>query len=216
MIGALVPVKQLTESKSRLLAELAPDQRAALSLAMLRDVVAALRDSQCIDRIAVVTPDEDVARTARESGADAVLFRAPGLNPSLEAGARALGLGDDDALLVVLGDVAGALPEDLDTLARVLTEQAGAIAVLAPASDGGTAALLRRPPDAIEPCFGRDSALRHREAAERAGVAYRELQLPSLATDLDSKADVTQFLTTRGGGAHTRAALASFDWKTAG
>ena len=57
--------------------------------------------------------------------------------------------------------------------------------MLAPARDGGTAALLRRPPDAIPGCFGADSAKAHRAAAERAGVRLVELPLPSLAIDLD-------------------------------
>ena len=216
MIAALVPVKQLSTGKSRLLPALASEQREALSLAMLRDVLDALAKAMRVDRIAVVTPDDDVARATVAMGAEAVLHRQPGLNSSLEAGAAALELGSDDALLVVLGDVAGALPEDLDALCRALDNRAGPAAALAPASDGGSAALLRRPPDAMPPRFGVDSAKRHREAAGAAGVEFFEVPLASLATDLDSAEDIQRFLASASGGAHTRAVLEALDWGRSG
>jgi 2-phospho-L-lactate guanylyltransferase len=144
------------------------------------------------------------------------LHRRPGLNSSLEAGASALDLGPGDALLVVLGDVAGALPEDLDALCSAIDGRDGPAAALAPASDGGSAALLRRPPNAIPPLFGADSAKRHREAAEAAGVGFCEVPLHSLATDLDSPEDIQHFLASATGGAHTRAALEALNWGHAG
>lgn len=211
MIAALVPVKRLSASKSRLLPELDLEQREALSLAMLRDVLEALTRAERIDRIAVVTPDDDVAQAAREAGAEPVLFRDPGLNPALEAAASELALRPEDALLVLLGDVAGVLPFEVDVLCASLEAGSGPTAVLAPASDGGSAALLRRPADAIAAHFGADSAKRHRDAAEAAGVAFRELPLPSLAIDLDTAEDVGRFLATTRGGRHTRAVLATLD-----
>ena len=89
---------------------------------------------------------------------------------------------------------------------------------LAPSADGGTAALLRRPADAIAPHFGADSAKRHREAADRAGVGYHEVALRSLAIDLDAAADIAPFLARvretgeGGGGARTRALLETLEW----
>jgi len=110
---------------------------------------------------------------------------------------------------VVLGDVAGALSSDIDTLSSVL--EAPGVA-LAPSSDGGTSALLRSPHDVIPSCSGSNSAKRHREAATRQGVAYREASLPSLALDLDLPEDVEHFLRTEGGGGQTRAALKKLGW----
>jgi 2-phospho-L-lactate guanylyltransferase len=212
MIAALVPVKRLAASKSRLLPRLAREQHEALSLAMLRDVLDALAGAERVQRIAVVTPDDEVARTAREAGAEPVRFREPGLNAALDAGAAALALGPEDGLLVVLGDVAGALAADIDALCASLDDCRGKAAALAPSSDGGTAALLRRPPDALPSRFGADSAKHHREAAEAAGAIYRELPLASLVVDLDTAEDVRRFLATPGGGRRTRALLGELDW----
>ena len=207
MIAALVPVKQLAASKSRLLPEFDAARREALSRAMLQDVLAALTAAERVGQVAVVTPDDAVAAAAVEAGARAVIHRGPGLNESLRAGAAALALERSDGLLVVLGDVAGALPADLDTLCASLDDVPRPAVALAPATDGGTAALLRSPPDAIAPHFGADSARRHREAADAAGVACLEVSLPSLAIDLDSADDIALFLRTEGGGQQTRAVL---------
>lgn len=211
-IDALVPVKRLEAAKSRLVP--GPDRSAAgrLTLAMLDDVLEALVAAERIDRVAVVTPDEEVAQHAEAAGAIALLRPDPGLNPSLEAGAAALARPEQGGLLVVLGDVAGATAEDVDAACAALEALPRPAAVLCPARDGGTAALLRAPHDALPGRFGADSAARHREAAAEAGATLRELPLPSLDIDLDRDADVRAFLATDRGGRRTRAVLRELGW----
>lgn len=214
MTIALIPVKRLEQSKSRLLPELADAARQALTLAMLADLIDALARSGCIDRIAVTTPDPQVAARARAAGAEVLIRPEPGLNAALEDAAVRLAPAEGEALVIVLGDVAGALPEDFRRLVSAAGPagaggSAGAGVWLAPSADGGTSALLLRPARAIPFCFGPASASRHREAARAAGVAYHELALPSLAIDLDQPEDLAAFLATSGGGERTRALLGS-------
>lgn len=206
MTLAVVPVKHLSDAKSRLFADLDLAQRDALALAMLRDVLGALLETPSIDRVFVATPDAAVADAARDAGADALVREDAGLNAALDAAAVALAR-EGETLLVVLGDVAGALARDLEALFDANGALGGRGVVVAPSSDGGTSALLRAPHDAIPPCFGPDSAKRHRQAASAAGVPYAEIALPSLAIDLDTADDVERFLLTEAGGANTRAAL---------
>lgn len=208
MTIALIPVKRLEESKSRLLPELADTARQALTLAMLEDLIEALRRAACIDRIAVTTPDPLVARRAEAAGAEVLLRPEPGLNAALEEAAERLAPAPAQALLVVLGDVAGALPADFRRLVDAADDDETGV-WLAPSTDGGTSALLLRPARAIRFRFGPASAARHRDAARQAGIAYHELPLPSLAIDLDQPEDLSAFLATSGGGARTRALLAS-------
>jgi 2-phospho-L-lactate/phosphoenolpyruvate guanylyltransferase len=208
MTIALIPVKRLEESKSRLLPELADAARQALTLAMLEDLIEALTRTGCIDRIAVTTPDPLVARRAEAAGAEVLLRPEPGLNAALEDAAERLAPSPAEALLIVLGDVAGALAADF----RRLVDEAGEGKTgvwLAPSADGGTSALLLRPARAIAFRFGPSSAARHREAAREARIAYHELPLPSLAIDLDQPEDLSAFLATSGGGTRTRALLES-------
>lgn len=224
---ALVPVKALATSKSRLLPEFKGDALRQLSLAMLQDVIEALCGVSAIDRVVVATPDSTVARAAREVGADSLLRPDAGLNPAIDAGAAHL-LMPDEAFLVVLGDVAGARSEEIERLFECAAELPRPCAALAPSRDGGTSALLRAPWDSIPSSFGRDSAKAHRAAASHAGIAYRELALPSLAIDLDCPEDLALFLTLganasndsdhsqsadRPGGARTRALLDSLGWQ---
>lgn len=203
MISAVVPVKALATSKSRLASG---DRHAIerLSLAMMGDVLEALLQVAALDRVGVITPDPTVATAARDQGAEAILRDDPGLNAAIEAGARMLTADRTDAVLVVLGDVAAATAEDLATL--IETAETPGVA-LAPSRDGGTSALLRSPRDVIPACFGADSAKRHREAAERAGVPFVERALPSLAIDLDVAADARALLALESLGTRTRTAL---------
>ena len=206
MTTALIPVKRLEESKSRLLSAIPDATRQALTLAMLEDLIEALDAAAGIERIAVTTPDPTVAERASAAGAEILMRPEPGLNGALQDGIERLVPRREGELLVVLGDVAGALARDFERLLDAGTPSERGIC-LAPSSDGGTSALLHRPAGVIPCSFGRDSARRHREAAAEAGVAYHEVPLPSLAIDLDQPEDLEAFLATEGGGTRTRALL---------
>ena len=209
MSCAVVPVKLLEAAKSRLLPHLTQPQRELLSLAMLRDVLTTLRHVPFLERVVVLTPDETVAETARDVGAEVLLRDDSGLNPAINAAARDLGLGGHEPFLVVLGDVPGIEEEDVETLFDSVAGEGGPSVALAASSDGGSAALLRTPHTAIAARFGADSARAHREAAHEAGIAYRELELPSLSLDLDRVADLDRFLQSRLRASHTRQLLES-------
>jgi len=207
-------VKSLAASKSRLIPHLGPVAAERLAIAMLGDVVEALLATRGLDRVAVATPDADVARAAREAGAEVLLRDDAGLNAALEAAGAELAPGRGDGLLVVLGDVAGAHPRELEELLGALAGGSGV--ALAPSQDGGSSALLRVPRDAIPAGFGPGSAKVHRDLAARAGVAYRELALPSLAIDVDSPEDLEALRRSGGAGPRTRALLAALAPGTAG
>ena len=92
MIAALVPVKALRHSKSRLRPVLSDDHRRALVMAMLEDVVGLLSDVPAVATTAVVSPDADVLAFARKLGAQPI--REPpkprGLNAALTFASDAL------------------------------------------------------------------------------------------------------------------------------
>jgi 2-phospho-L-lactate guanylyltransferase len=205
---ALIPVKRLEESKSRLLPQLPDARRQALTLAMLEDLIESLSRTPGIDRIAVTTPDPLVAQKASDAGAEILMREEPGLNAALEDGRQRLQPSGRESFLIVLGDVAGALPEDFAKLLEAAAAAEHPGVWLAPSSDGGTSALLQSPANAIPCCFGRDSAKRHREAAQAAAIAFNEVELVSLAIDLDQPEDLEAFMKTKTGGRRTRTLLA--------
>lgn len=209
---ALVPIKRLDAGKSRLMGALPRTAIEALSLAMLGDVLEALAQVPEIDQRVVVTPDRDVGRAAEAAGAEAIVLTDPGLNLSLDeatavlAGRNRAGRGLE-RLLVLLGDVAGATPADLRVLFATQAQLGAPATVLAPSSDGGTAALLRVPYDAIPSRFGEQSAKAHEQAAAAAGVPFRRCALPSLAIDLDRPDDLEALLASDAPAPRTRALL---------
>ncbi len=213
MVPAVVPVKALAASKSRLLPHLGRETGTRLSLAMLGDVLEALLRVPGLAPVAVVTPDTEVAKAARAEGAEVLLHPHPGLNPAVDGAVAELATKPAEGVLVVLGDVAGAQSEDIELLLGALGGPGARGVALAPSSDGGTSALLRVPSDVIPASFGPASARAHRELAARAGVPCREIPLPSLALDIDEREDLDAFLREGSGGARTRALLHEIAWK---
>jgi 2-phospho-L-lactate guanylyltransferase len=210
MIHAIVPVKGLASSKSRLLPHLGRESVEKLAIAMLGDIVGSLRAVSALEEIAVVTPDARVAKAAEEAGALPLLRLYPDLNTALDGSAKELARTPEDAALVVLGDVAAVQPADLEILIRSLDGMERPAAVLAPSRDGGTSALLRSPWNSIDACFGPGSAAVHRARAEATGVAFAEMELASLAIDIDTPEDIEEALErVENLGARTRAGLES-------
>lgn len=217
---AIIPVKHLSKGKSRLAPRLPREALERLSLAMLQDIIAALLATPSVDRIAVVTPDASVAECAEAAGAIGLLRDDPGLNESIDAAARELAT-PGEPTLVILGDVAGATATDLESMFASLHFDTSADAnqasvVIAASTDGGTAAMLRAPGSAIASHFGPQSCKAHRELASEADAHYVELELASLAIDLDHPQDVDDFLATEheAGGSETRRIFKELNWKT--
>jgi 2-phospho-L-lactate guanylyltransferase len=214
MIVALIPVKSLDTGKSRLRALLPDEAIPQLSLAMLEDVVEALRNVSEIDSIAVVTPDKNVGNAATGMGAQALVRHDPGLNASIAVAAQDL----NDAhvrsqpdeplnLLVIMGDLPGASSEGIQSLIEAAEDLGNNAAVIAPSSDGGTTILLRKPWDAMSTAYGPDSATAHLDLAKEAGLPVTLFQHPELAIDLDEPEDLYGFLQREGAGKKTRALL---------
>jgi 2-phospho-L-lactate guanylyltransferase len=204
MIGAVVPVKALSETKSRMLPWLDRPAVEWLAIAMLGDILETLQQVRALDRIAVATPDPRLAEVARKFGAELLSDEVAGLNPAVDAACAQLAPKPNDTALVVLGDVAGVQVADIEALLDAGTRNA---VVIAPSDDGGTSALLRTPHDIIPAAFGTDSARAHRELAAHAGVSFEQLALPSLAIDIDDRADLQQFARSRSAGRRTQALI---------
>jgi 2-phospho-L-lactate/phosphoenolpyruvate guanylyltransferase len=185
----VLPVKSLSESKTRLAPVLSLLERGALTLAMLEDVMDVTQSILGWDTW-VVSPDEAVLEIALGRSAHAIQEDKPSLANAIrqvevEAAARGA-----DALAVLLPDTplvtAGALTRALHTLGPV---------VLAPSIDeGGTNLMIRRPPSAIGAHFGTDSYRKHLEAAAVADLPIAVIRSPELAFDLDVPGDILTVL----------------------
>jgi len=188
MRACLVPVKDLSHAKERLAPLLDHADRRRLTLAMLADVLEALKASAALDLIAVVSRDDEALAAASDAGALALKEADSvwGLNAALEFGR--LRLHNARRLLVLPCDVPLLAPADV---ASLLDAAARAPSVaLVPSANGGTNALAISPADLIAFRFGRSSASAHEEEARRAAADFRRLHLPRLALDVDTPTDL--------------------------
>jgi len=186
----MVPVKDLTRAKSRLSSLLQPPERAALTLAMLEDILDACVAQPAWDTW-VVSRSEPVAALARRRRLRAIEERGRSLGEAIRQVEDEL-LGPDDELAVVLADLPFISGE---ALSAALAHPATVVASPA-TSDGGTNLLLRRPPSVIRARFGRSSFAKHRWAARRANVAFEAVARPELGFDLDRPGDLERVLSS--------------------
>ena len=189
-LWAIVPVKVLHESKSRLRNVLTPDQRVDLSREMLLNTLQELAELTEIERTLVVSADLTVLALARECGAEiAKEHGSPSLNKALRQATSIASERQAEAVLV--------LPADLPLLqAAEVRELIGLahdppVVVVSPdRKRSGTNALIVASPGTIEYEFGPDSFERHVRSAEASGARVEIIELPTLGLDLDAPEDL--------------------------
>lgn len=188
---AIVPVKRFAEAKQRLAPGLDEERRQALAAAMLGDVLEAIGAARAVERTILVSGDPLAQEIAAEAEAAIEVVPDPadeGHNVAARAGiARAEA---DGAPCVVLlpGDCPLLESRDVD---RLLTGVPSPYVAIVPDRHGtGTNALVLSPPESIEPSFGEGSRERHVAAARAAGIPFEVEEVPSLALDLDTPADL--------------------------
>jgi 2-phospho-L-lactate/phosphoenolpyruvate guanylyltransferase len=186
---AILPVKRFAAAKQRLAPGIGSTHRAELAAAMLEDALEAISAARAVERTIVVTSEPRAVDLATARGAEVL----PDPDQGGHSGAALAGI--DRARELGAGRIV-LLPIDCPLLAtreleRLLTGMPERYVAIVPDRHGtGTNALALAPPDAIEPSFGEGSCARHVASAREAGVPYGVEELPSLALDLDTPADI--------------------------
>jgi 2-phospho-L-lactate guanylyltransferase len=213
-VTALIPLR--TGGKSRLGDAIDAEARAQLVLAMLDDVVGALRGAG-VEDIRLLASGTGAVQAALARGIPAIVDpeTRPGppdegpaavqeadrrLRDAVDAGLATI---DEGRLrLVVMCDLPRLRPSDLTA---VLTDPSDV--VIAPTVTGGTA-ILRLSPGVILPSrFGPGSAQAHAEIARSSGWSVTSLDLPGARHDVDAATDLRALDAPQAG---TGTATASF------
>ena len=187
-LTVLIPVNRLDRAKGRLAALLEPEERAELVRQSLATVLGAVREA---GMEAVVLTSDEAVRAGLPDGVRG-LGEDPqvrGLSGQLENAAARLGAGE---LLILHADLPLATGEALgDFVAQAAP--APSVTLVRP-GDGGTNAMLLRPPGRFALAYGSGSGDLHEVAARAAGLTVRRADTPPLALDLDTPADVRRLL----------------------
>lgn len=149
---------------------------------MLADV---LRATEKWSHRLIVTNDQDAEAVGLAFGCALVADPGEGLNAAVAAGTHAATDSGASTLLVLPSDVPMVTSDDVTALFSYPED-----VVVAPSEDGGTNALLRRPPNVLQPCFGPASAELHRRRADETGLSCRTVEISSLVLDIDHYGDL--------------------------
>ena len=188
-LTVIVAVGPLDRAKSRLRPALNASERRELVLAMLDDVLRAVRGAHD-GALVLVTPDEDLRPLATAYDAELLRDKGQGTNAAIVTALQSATVGAGEAVLVLQGDLPQLRAEHLSTMQIALAELDAPGALLVPGDDGGTSALGLRPPNAMATTFGPDSGAAHRRSATESGIALRELPIAELASDVDTIHDL--------------------------
>lgn len=189
----LVPVNLLERAKGRLSTLLTPSQRRYLATITLRTVVEAANGVAA--KVTILTADPSIATLRLDAEIADESPDVHGLNAQITRWvADNAGLPE---LLILHADLPLATAEAIRALLKVVMPTPNAVAVKSP--DGGTNAMLLRPPAGMALAYGPGSFGLHRHAAATARYSFREHLSPALRLDLDTPGDVDALLSTSAG-----------------
>jgi 2-phospho-L-lactate/phosphoenolpyruvate guanylyltransferase len=188
---AVLPVKPFDWAKSRLDSVLSPAERAALARQLMRGSLSALIESQCFERVVVVSRDAEALSMAREHGAHALTEDAPAdLNHAIVTARTLAEQEGAGGFLVLASDLPLVQASDIQ---RIVEAGDKASAVVVPDRRAeGTNALMLQPPALIEPAFGIQSFQRHLTLLSQAGATVSILRLKGVAFDVDVPEDLAE------------------------
>ncbi|MDA0340950.1 MAG: 2-phospho-L-lactate guanylyltransferase [Proteobacteria bacterium] len=198
MVVAVVPLKNLSQAKSRLAPLLSDLERRGLVVAMLGDVLAALKQAEGVSEIFVVADGQG----DRLDGVSLILeVENRGYDEAVATALADPRVAGAEAMLVLPGDLPMARPGDIEAFIGDFSGKNSATGRLAspavriaPARDGdGTNALLLAPPGLMASQFGPGSFARHRAAAEALVSTVEIVAPPGLAFDIDTPQDLLDF-----------------------
>lgn len=206
-VWAIIPVKPLHDSKSRLAHVLSPDERAALTSQILESTIGVLKGVREIEQVLVVSRDRKALKVARREGA--LTFNETdkqGLNSALTRASHIAVAKKADCVLIIPADLPYIAVEDVETMISQAAEEIGiggnsdngcqhrAISICSDFNLDGSNALLVCPPTGFTFQYGPNSFSLHQEEASRLGMSVRIVDAPGLKFDIDTEEDWNEYL----------------------
>lgn len=197
-IALMVPVKDLSNAKTRLDASLSPDERKELAWRMLRKTLSVVAQLRNADRKVIVTHYPPAISLAEELGLEVLLEdNQVSESHSVDRASEILETQGVDGVLRVPLDLPLIRVEDLECL--INWAKKGEHVILSPSRDGtGTNAIFRNPPTLFSSQFGHGSLVKHAALSNTHQIKPLILSLPTLSLDIDDPADARELLSRDG------------------
>ncbi len=187
---AVIPVKGLTESKTRLSTHLQGDKRRALVEALLEDVLSSIIRSRVYGTVMVISPDDNVSSQLPSQDVSFLKQTGVGLNRAIEQANRLANQKHARSVTTVLADTPLVEPGDFKELVGI--SSAAKRVVMAPSFKGGTNVMLTSPPGVITPSYGRWSYSKHLRQAQANGVNAYSISNNRISFDIDTVSDLIE------------------------
>lgn len=205
-IWAIIPVKALKDGKSRLAHVLSPAERAELTRTMLGHTLQTLAKVSGVSRSLVISPDANVLKLARQSGALTYVETSTygegerrGLNAALTRATHVAVAKQADCLLILPADLPFLTAADIRMMIQGAAPAAGsgngyyyrnrALTICSDHLGEGTNALCICPPPGFNYQFGPGSFSLHLAEGDRLGMSRRIIHAPGIKFDLDTEDD---------------------------
>lgn len=187
---AIVPVKPLHKSKSRLSNVLSIDDRLALMREMFLHVMSVVREIPDFDEILVVSKDPVVLKMVTDFGVRTFTKEKPSnLNGAVGKSAEFAWRNGAESIVVLPADLAILDVTGVETL---LATPARVVICPDERFDGTNALLLRNLPD-FSFRYGEESFQKHLGEAARLDIVAQIVYAPSIEFDLDTPADLRRY-----------------------
>lgn len=184
-ILAVIPVKNLSSTKSRLRPVLSLSERQALTLHILSRTIQTLKSSDKVQCILVLTPDDRVLSFAKGLSVIGLKYDGKGLNLALRQATR-WGIDQGfEAILILPCDIPFLNSEDIKTILGMGVKGERVVVIAPNEGKNGTNALFVKPPGILRYSFGIDSFTRHQEYAFAQHLKVRVYSSLSIGFDLD-------------------------------
>ena len=188
---AIIPVKSLAFAKSRLSNRLNSEQRIALSLNLLKNVLEVVTNSS-LDEVVVLGHDHEVASMAEAWGVDFVEDGGGGLNHELKAVFDCLSR-ENKSCIYIAADLPLLHVDDIEKMISI-SNHCEIITICPSERDDGTNGLLVPAGSLLRPSLGKSSYSMHKYLAELLNSEYVVCRSDGWGIDLDVSSDLDRIL----------------------
>lgn len=194
-VWAIIPIKPLRLSKSRLSSVVTPEGREKLAEAMLRHTLKVVGDVPEVTGTLVVSRDNHALTIAREYGAKTIQETGnPALNEALERATSIIASWRSDALLILPADLPLITPEDVREIIRMGRIDRPCVVLATDRNRDGTNALYMQPPGLISYAYGEGSFHNHGILARDAGAEVLVYDSERMVQDIDLPEDIENYI----------------------
>ena len=187
-IVAIIPVKTFSKAKTRL--NLSLNQREDLCRIMLEEVVATISNTKNIDKIIVVSKDEEALKLTKKFGVKEIFDDdESGVNHAVSLADSFLENNEWDTSIVFPQDIPFIQSQDIENLIRFQKSPQSVLIVPSRRFDG-TNALFRRPHNLMKTHYDEDSYKIHLEVGKSLTSNTSLILLRRIMLDVDNQDDL--------------------------